>query len=508
MILVFDQMRAEYIDRFDLPNFKRARDMGLTFDNGIVGHLESNTIISHPVITTGKLPRNLPWATQVMKDTEGRLGPADGYYMPYRMQSKHWLWLHQSMSGDCSLVGQIKKKNPGPTLAVAQKAYAAYNFGGPYADTIVGLGPLLKDGPYRNYHSIAGENIPEYISEPVGNRFYLEGKSRWGSENAGYSIKGSGYVTGTDPERPGGDAWVGDVVARFMAEEPEWSAILASFGAIDKVSHALGEHNEPTRVDWALANGISLEDTLHKADRELGRILDRLEQQDLLKDTVLVITADHGGQACETLYGRQIPGRHDDDQYYGRGENFDYATDYYPELKPLVETGLLEVATMNSLLSFWTQPLDDSQKKQFGAILSRLPGIAEVYQKEPTGNYSLAFRSSDLKGRPLAWAQRHAQTLVDTMGGDSGPDFVGMLFDGHGYALPGVHGGAQELVQRIPMIVLSPNLQRVPAHSSAWARLVDVNPIVGRIMGLPIHPGLDGDARAVEPFLKPDVTNL
>ncbi len=508
MVLVFDQMRAEYIDRFELSNFQRAQALGVNFDNGIVGHLESNTIISHPVITTGKLPRNLPWATQVMKDTEGRLGPENRYYLPYQMRPQHWLWLHQTMSGDTSLVARVKKKNPGPALAVAQKAYAAYNYGGPYADTIVGLGPLLKEGPYRNHHTLAGENIPEYLSQPVGNRFYLEGKNKWGSGNAGYSIKGAGYVTGTDPDRPGGDVWVGDVVEKFMQNEPEWSVILASFGAIDKVSHALGEHNEPTRVEWAVANGINLEDTLRKADQELGRILDRLEREGLLDETVLVITADHGGQASETLYGRQVPGEHSKDQYYGRGENFDYSEDYYPGLKPLVETGLLEIATMNTMISFWTRPLNEQQRETFVSVLSRLPGISEVYLKKSSGDYTLAFRSPKLKGAELAWVKQHNQKLVNTMGGDSGPNCVGMLFDGHGYALPGMHGGAQELVQRIPLIVVSPNLGRVPAHSKAWARLVDINPMVGRLMGLPGHPRLDGKPDPIEPFLTKNVTKL
>ena len=91
MILVFDQTRADYIDRFDLKNLKRAQAMGIHFKNGIVGHLESNTVISHPVISTGRMPKNLPWPGHVLKDVNGIYGDKNKFYTPFALGSEGWM---------------------------------------------------------------------------------------------------------------------------------------------------------------------------------------------------------------------------------------------------------------------------------------------------------------------------------------------------------------------------------------------------------------------------------
>jgi hypothetical protein len=505
MVLVFDQMRAEYIDRFDLQNFKRAQTMGLNFDNGYVGHLESNTIISHPVITTGKLPKNLPWSSQVMKDETGRLGPEGLFYTPFKLTKDEWLSLLMETSGPSSLVSRVKEVNSGPAFAVCQKKYAAYTYGGPYCDTIICLGNVMKKGPLKDHHAIDGENIPHYISQPVGNRFYLEGVNKWGSEVERYGLKGSGYVTGADPYRPGGDVWVGDVVEKVMDNEPDWSVILASFGAIDKVSHVLAEHDGPTKSAWAVEHGINLENTLHKADRELGRILDRLDSRGLLDETVIFITADHGGQNSSKFLGRFRPGKHQADSYYGKAANFDFTDDPPPVLAPLLKTGKLQAAAMDTLFLLWAEDLTDDELKIFEKEIPQIPGVSEAYRlvlKNRQYSYERFYRSPQLKKRELQWANQHHEKLANSLAADSGPEFVATLFDNTGYAMIGAHGGAQELVQRIPMIVISPNLVRTGSRSKAWMRLVDVNPVMGKLMGLPDRDDLDGTALPVEPFIE------
>ncbi len=506
MILVFDQMRAEYISRFDLPNFKRAQRLGVNFENGIVGHLESNTIISHPVITTGKLPKHLAWGSQVMRDDAARLGPAGAFYTPFYLSKDEWFSLLQETAGPSSIVARVKRSNPGPAIAVSQKEYAAYTYGGPYCDTIICLGDVLKEGPFKDHHSIGGENVPRYISEPVGNRFYLEGVNRWGSEVERYGLKGSGYVTGTDPMRPGGDAWVGDVVEKVMTEEPDWSVILASFGAVDKVSHVLAEHDSPSTAEWARKHGIGLEDSLRKADLELGRILDRLQSQDLLSETVLVLTADHGGQNSSIFWGRPGAGKHRQDSYYGKAVNFDYSQNPPPVLAPLLETQKLKAAAMDTIMLFWTDPLESAEVRTFEEAIQGMNGVSEAYRKElseGTYSYTRFFRSPKLKKRELSWARQHHQNLANSLASESGPEFIVTLFDNNGYSMIGAHGGAQELVQRIPMIVISPNLVREGATSRAWLRLVDINAVIGKLMSLPDRDDLDGSYRAIEPFLKP-----
>lgn len=500
MVLVFDQMRAEYIDRYDMKNFKRAQALGVQFDNGIVGHLESNTIVSHPVISTGKMPKNLPWGTHVMKDTKGLLGPKDKFYSPFTLTPQQWMDLHFQTSGDTALPARVRKKHSGPTLAVAQKKYAALNYGGPYIDSVVYLDKSAKTGAWTGHHRPGGRNVPKYISEPVGNRFYIPSTSYWGSEGEVYPFHGNSFITGNDPKRPGGDAWVGDVLEQFMNREKDWSVILASFGAIDKVSHVLAEHDQPTTKPWAIANNISLKEATRKADIELGRILDRLERNGWDQETTILITADHGGQHSRHFHGRETAGAHQDNLMYGLGRTMNFP----PAVKPLVETGLLQITSMNTILLAWTKELSPAENDLMLNTMSQTAGVCEVYRKETRygqARYRLEHRSPKLRGRELAWAEEHHADLVDSLASDTGPQYIGLLFDRHGYDVPGSHGGAQELVQRIPYIVIAPNLKQKGVRSEDWVRLVDVNPIIGEIMGLPSHPRLDGSSEAIKKHL-------
>jgi hypothetical protein len=504
MVLIFDQMRAEYIDRFDMKNFKRAQSFGINFENGIVGHLESNTIISHPVVQTGKLPKHLPWGTHAMKDVHGYLGKKNAYYSPFGLSTTQWLDLHKRTSGDSSLIARVKTKYKGPTLAVAQKKYAAVNYGGPYADSIVSLGSRRKITPLIGYFDITGVNVPDYISKPVGNRFYIDGRNDWGSTKKVYQFKGNSFITGNEPKRLGGDIWVGDVVEQFMNHNPDWSVIMASFGSIDKVSHVLHEHDKPTKEQWAVKNKITLKEAIRKADLEMGRILDRLTKEGWDKETTIVITADHAGQHSKHFHGTDKPKFHVNNLYYGKGENFDMRKKYPKKISHLVKTNLIQVASLNTLMSFWMKDMTALQKSNYIKLLAKTSGVAEVWQKEFNGNnyfYSKQFESKKMSTSEKEWAQLKNGELVDTLASATGPDYIATLFDQNGYDVPGSHGGAQELVQRIPFIVIAPNLKSKGTSSKKFVRLVDVNPLIGKILGLDDHRDLDGSYSAITPYL-------
>ncbi len=59
LIVVFDQMRPEYADRFNMVNFKALRDGGTNFKKAFLGHMGSETVISHNVMVSGQSPRNV-----------------------------------------------------------------------------------------------------------------------------------------------------------------------------------------------------------------------------------------------------------------------------------------------------------------------------------------------------------------------------------------------------------------------------------------------------------------
>ena len=80
VVMVFDQMRPDYIDRFNLENFKRLRAASRHYPEAYVGHLASQTIVSHLVIPTGLPPRELPWLEDAFVDAEGALGKPNAAY--------------------------------------------------------------------------------------------------------------------------------------------------------------------------------------------------------------------------------------------------------------------------------------------------------------------------------------------------------------------------------------------------------------------------------------------
>ena len=68
------------------------------------------------------------------------------------------------------------------------------------------------------------------------------------------------------------------------------------------------------------------------------------------------------------------------------------------------------------------------------------------------------------------------------MAGPAGPDLIAFLADGYGFGRIGGHGGAQEKVQRIPMIIRVPGEK--PSTRTMALRLVDLAPEIAKVLGL------------------------
>src|SRR4051812_15057277 len=47
LMVLFDQMRPEYADRFNMPNFRRLRAQGSDFKNASLGYMGAETVVAH-----------------------------------------------------------------------------------------------------------------------------------------------------------------------------------------------------------------------------------------------------------------------------------------------------------------------------------------------------------------------------------------------------------------------------------------------------------------------------
>src|SRR5215213_10847002 len=74
LILVLDQFRPVYVDRFDMPNVRSLMRGGVNFPHARLGHMASETVISHNVITSGRRPGRMGWSDEAYRDSDNVLG--------------------------------------------------------------------------------------------------------------------------------------------------------------------------------------------------------------------------------------------------------------------------------------------------------------------------------------------------------------------------------------------------------------------------------------------------
>jgi hypothetical protein len=469
VIMVFDQMRPDYVDRFDLPHFKRLRATSRHYPEAYVGHLGSQTIVSHVVIPTGLRPGEMAWQDNVLVDVDGVIGTPGLAYDADRLTRDQMWRFFERVPRERYVASRIQDEL-GPVFAIGEKDYAATVFGGPHATAIV----TLKKADGRCTPD--GVNVPAYI---FGNpRFTIECAESYGTGlKTIYALDGSRYVPGADTAKPGGDVWAADVALEIMRRE-RWSALLLTFGGIDKVAHMLGEHDGHGLQ--SVQSSYRLPDILRIADAQLGRILEELETQKLANRTMVVVTADHGGQRHDMYLGNG------QDQYCCPLANGPDPVNPPYWLRHVTEVGKLKAAHVDSSITVWLADLAASNVTAVTRALQDISGVTEIYAKraEPRRHsYTQVYANLDAQSPAFRqWALRRSAELVETMAGASGPDLVALLADGFGFGRVGGHGGAQEKVQRIPMIIHVPG--EAPSTRSTPLRLMDVAPEVIRVLGL------------------------
>ncbi len=74
LIIVLDQLRPDYVDKFDMRNVRALMRDGANFPNAYLGHMASETVITHNVITSGQLPKDMGWSDEAFRDSDDVLG--------------------------------------------------------------------------------------------------------------------------------------------------------------------------------------------------------------------------------------------------------------------------------------------------------------------------------------------------------------------------------------------------------------------------------------------------
>ena len=503
LIVVMDQLRPDFVKAFDMPTVRRLMRSGENFPRAYLGHMASETVVSHRVMTTGVFPKRMGWQDEVYRDTDNVLGVRpDSLWVTGSLTADQFALLEQH-SGVRNLADYLHAAHPGTKFAVVgEKPYAVQTAAGPNADITVTFSGRMPaaDCPQLGgaWRGPEGVNVPSYIAEPRCGRFYVNSDKAndYGTTTTApawmYPEDGNRFVPGHDPAHLGGDTWAADAAIEIMRHE-NWSGLLVTLGAIDKAAHMWGGITDRPPFPGSTPPEVHLPAIAQNADRQLAKLLLALADNGQLEDTLVVLTADHGSQPSRHFYGVNAAGRGDYNWYAGTAENGTYDQPS-PSLQPLLATGNVAFTYQDSAIRTWLTDRSDAKLREAARAMAGLPGVVAVFRKEGDRYRLDRFaRPSTRMGRSeRRWYKAHAQEIVNTMAAPSAADVVGLLAKDTSYGVAGDHGGAQRNVQWIPLVFwesgFAGHQRRTPARS------VDITPTILRELGLTVPAGLDGRA--------------
>ena len=174
MIVVIDQFRPDYIERFDMANVRALMDGGVNFQRALLGHMAAETVITHNVLTSGVLPKHMGWVNEVYRDVDGVLGPAGSYQVTSSLGCGQFETLLKAQD-----YPKLDDQLGGKFISVGQKTDRGLHRGSPgrrrgHHRAHRQPQPRLRRGRRNNWRSPGGANIPTYISAPDCGRFYVD----------------------------------------------------------------------------------------------------------------------------------------------------------------------------------------------------------------------------------------------------------------------------------------------------------------------------------------------
>jgi hypothetical protein len=514
LIVVFDQMRPEYAERFGMKNVLDLQKSGVNFTNGYLGHLASETVVSHNVMVSGLFPRNMGWVDEAYRDTHNLLGKGANVMWETAGWGVQEFGIVIKNAGYPKLADYLHRAKPGTKfIAVGEKGYAVDSVVAPSGDIGVRVSgrqrDVSKDKGCDNlggqWRYPAGVNVPAYLTEPKCGRFYINSDSgndyttKAKSPSWLYPLDGDRFVPGRNPQHLGGDVWVADA-AMAMMEKENWSGMLVTLGGIDKAGHMWGAHTDQGSAAGSPEEQTRVPYAVRVADQQFGRMLQKLRDLGQLDETLIVITADHGATFARQFHGVDAAGASDTNWYYGKAINTEDYNKPSPALKPLIDTGNVQFSYQSTMIEVWLKENSAEKKRAAAQVMRTLPGVAATYWREgdrfqldagPGRDTAASFGDAE-----LAWWKKNGQALVDTMAADNGPDVIALLADDVGYGVYGDHGGAKASDQRIPMVVWASNIR--PAKPDYAFRTVDILPTVLKAMRIQQGKPVDGRAWNVE----------
>lgn len=453
ILIYVDGLWPGYIDKVKPPNIMSLIQRGTYFPNASVGHLTSNTIVSHAVGNAGLFParwgivdygwRNLYEDAELSKIVPyGKaVNPGDynlivNYRLPDHIM-RHYEYIIPNLPSWVNSVFGIDAL----TAGVSTKQYMATYLAG--MDMKI-MGRAEADGYVRPFYKLGpAEGL---INDVAIKRGEILAKA---------------------------DEWVAEVATRIIKGlKPRY--MLINLPDVDLNAHVNGGPN----------NLAEMYDPIMRADKAVGAIVNALAEAGILDKTVIAITADHGFCSGDVFLP---PG----------------------EVKAALEAKGYKVDLAKGgegYMSIWlSDPLykdNDAKRKAARIVKDMIPQA-----------YSVAYRAdfrvggSDMHiyvpvkddGRP------EVSSLLKTMEAPQGPDIVVFMddevdsYDPESKYIAG-HGSAGWRLQNIPLILAGPGVPRglvVNTAPYSMPRLVDIAPTFIQLSGLNVEYAKSMDGQPI-----------
>jgi predicted AlkP superfamily pyrophosphatase or phosphodiesterase len=500
VLLVVDQMRADYVTRYGRHwqhGLARLAREGARFDRAAFPYLNTTTCVGHATIGTGRFPSRHGIVRNSWYDrSAGRV--VDSTDDPDALPGKD-----RRTGGEtpCRLLAptlaERMKQGGGRSVALSLKACAAIGLAGHEADAVLwfgGCGSFVSSAAY-------GSIVPRFAVDTIARRPIERDRGEtWVKVLPGGAYAGEDAALGERPpagwsdrfphsldagslelfaqrwmRSPYADAYLG-LLARAAVEaldlgkdeRPDFLGV--SFSALDLIGHAFGPESH------------EVQDALARIDRTIGALIDYLDTAVGLRRYVLALTSDHGvAPIPEQLLAKGIDA--------GR---LSLAT-----LRDAVEGALVThlgagphvaaVAGTEVYLHPGAATRLDATGPAFEAVRAavvNVPGVARVFHRDEL----TVARGGDRERRAAA---------LSYVPGRSG-DLV-VIPRKHWIAtdVATTHGTSYDYDQRVPLILFGAGIR--PGHHSERVTPADIVPTLALLAGLAL-PGTDGRplARALD----------
>ena len=128
VVIVVDALSKEIVESYDMRTVEALMKDGVDTPDGYLGHTGSVTVVTHNVVTTGAMPKNMGWTNEGYRDVDGLLGAPGGLYITSNFGRAQMAPL-QEAAGYPHLSDYLD--DTGKVFTVSPKGYAAWGLSGP-----------------------------------------------------------------------------------------------------------------------------------------------------------------------------------------------------------------------------------------------------------------------------------------------------------------------------------------------------------------------------------------